>query len=255
MKSCVIIFPLYKSPNQLELAFLENGMRLTPGYRHVIVAPEYLNVDDSYGQLQNLEVKRFADAYFDGIPGYNRLLLSKDFYSAFQDFDYILIHQPDVYLFKNELAYWCEKGYDYIGAPWFRPDKLNLKGVAEHWQNLKIYFKRNKLFARRHNKVGNGGFTLRRISSALEVLERVNPSVLRLYTHQTGDAFNEDVFWSLVAPSIADFRIPDWSEALHFAVEFNPKTAYEFLNQQLPFGCHAPLRHDPQFWRRFIPEL
>lgn len=255
MKSCIVAFPLYQAPTALELAFLENGMQLTSGFKQVIVAPEGLHIDSAFGALEKLEVKRFAKHYFEGISGYNQLLLSKQFFSAFAHFEYILIHQSDVFLFKNELDKWCEKGYDYIGAPWFRPDKLAQNGFNKFLHSLKLFFKRNKLFANRHNKVGNGGFTLRKIETALKVLNLVNQELLSKYTHQNGDAFNEDIFWSLEAPKITDFKIPDWQEGLQFAVEFNPAVAYTYLNNELPFGCHAPLKHDPRFWAQFIPGL
>lgn len=254
--SCVVVFPLYQVPSSLELAFLENGLRLTQGHKQVIVAPEGLQIDEAYGQLQQLEVKRFAKHFFEGISGYNQLLLSKAFYKAFALFDYILIHQADVYLFKDELKLWCEKNYDYIGAPWFRPDKLNRNGLFNFWQQLKLVFKKNKLYGQRYNKVGNGGLSLRKVQAALQVLDQVDAAVLKPYTQTEGDAFNEDIFWSLEAPKIkTGFRIPDWQEAMHFAVEFHPEIAYRQLGQTLPFGCHAPLKHNPEFWRKFIPEM
>jgi hypothetical protein len=253
MKSCVIVFPLYQAPTETELAFLENGLKLTKGNKQVIVAPEGLDVDGAFGLLEQLEVKRFAQHYFDGIAGYNQLLLSKAFYGTFSLFDYVLIHQADVYLFKDELSIWCEKNYDYIGAPWFRPEKLNRGTIFNAAQSLKLSFKKNKLYGNRYNKAGNGGLSLRKVSTALNVLTEVDPALLKKYTSSSGDEYNEDIFWSLEAPQVADFKIPEWQEAMHFAVEFQPSTAYEYLNQKLPFGCHAPLKHEPDFWRKFIP--
>lgn len=255
MKTCVVIFPLYQNPTDLELAFLENGIEKTQGHKQVIVAPEGLIVNHSFGSLEKLEVKRFAKHYFEGIGGYNQLLLSKAFYSAFKHFEYMLIHQSDVYLFKNELQSWCEKGYDYIGAPWFRPDKLNRHSIFNLWQKIKLAFKKNKIYSNRHNKVGNGGLSLRKVDAALNVLEKVNPALLKKYTALQTSAFNEDIFWSLAAPQIIDFKIPEWEEAMKFAVEFHPETAYKYLHETLPFGCHAPLKHDPAFWKKFIPMI
>lgn len=254
--SCVVVFPLYQAPSALELAFLENGLHLTQGHKQVIVAPEGLQIDASFGELQQLEVKRFAKHFFEGITGYNQLLLSKTFYKAFALFDHLLIHQADVYLFKDELKLWCEKDYDYIGAPWFRPSKLNRGALFKFWEQLKLAFKKNKLYGQRYNKVGNGGFSLRKIQSAIQVLEKVDAALLKQYTQAEGDAFNEDIFWSLEAPKIkTDFRIPEWQEAMRFAIEFHPEIAYKYLNETLPFGCHAPLKHSPEFWRKFIPEM
>lgn len=254
--SCIVVFPLYQAPSALELAFLENGLKKTQGYKQVIAAPEGLQIDDAFGQLQQLEVKRFARHFFEGIFGYNQLLLSKTFYKAFSLYDFILIHQADVYLFKDELQLWCEKNYDYIGAPWFRPDKFNKNVVFCFWQQIKLVFKRNKLYAKRYNKVGNGGLSLRKVQTALQVLEKVDTSILNPYINAQGDPFNEDIFWSLEAPKIKpDFNIPEWQEAMFFAVEFYPELAYRHLGHTLPFGCHAPLKHKPGFWRKFIPEM
>ena len=253
MKSCVVVFPLYKSPDPLALLFLENGMRLTQGFKQVIVAPEGLLIDTSFGLLEQLEVKRFSKHYFESISGYNQLLLAKGFYTTFSLFDYILIHQADVFLFKDELSSWCEKNYDYIGAPWFRPDKLNRGFLFNALQRLKLAFKKNKVYSNRHNKVGNGGLSLRKVSTALKVLETVPASLLKKYTQAKGAEFNEDIFWSLEAPLVLPtYTIPEMNEAMQFAVEFEPAISYSFLNQNLPFGCHAPLKHDGEFWKKFI---
>lgn len=255
MNNCVIVFPLYEPPTPIELAFLENGLKLTKGYKQVIAAPEGLEVGPQFGLLQQLEVKRFAAHFFKGIEGYNQLLLNPVFYRTFQHFEYILIHQADVYLFKEELAAWCNKNFDYIGAPWFRPDKLNRSKLYGQWQKLKLFFKKHKLYAQRHNKVGNGGLSLRKVSTALKVLEKTPASTLAPYIKRENQAFNEDIFWSLEAPKIAAFNIPGWQEGMRFAVEFHPEKAYEYLGNQLPFGCHAPLKHAPDFWKNFIPAL
>lgn len=253
MKSCVVVFPLYKKPEPLELLFLENGIRLTKGFKHVLVAPEGLAIDSAFGSLEKLEVKRFSKHYFEGIQGYNQLLLSRGFYTTFALYDYILIHQADVFLFRNELHTWCEKNYDYIGAPWFRPDKLNRGFLFNALQQLKLAVKRNKIYANRYNKVGNGGLSLRKVTTALQVLATVEPSLLKQYTHSKGPEFNEDIFWSLVAPTILPtYAVPEMNEAMHFAVEFEPSKAHAVLNQHLPFGCHAPLKHEPEFWKKFI---
>lgn len=255
MNSCVIVFPLYQPPTPIELAFLENGLKLTKGYKQVIAAPEGLEIDTQFGLLQQLEIKRFAAHFFKGIEGYNQLLLSSIFYRTFQHFEYMLIHQADVYLFREELAEWCNKNFDYIGAPWFRPDKLNRSKLYQQWQKVKLFFKKHKLYAQRHNKVGNGGLSLRKVSTALKVLEKVPSSILAPYIKRENHAFNEDIFWSLEAPKIVDFKIPDWQEGMRFAVEFHPEIAYKYLNQELPFGCHAPLKYNVKFWQQFIPEI
>ena len=139
VKQCVVIFPAYRSLSKIEFDFLENGLRKTEGFTQVIIAPQSLIIDKSFGDLQNLKVIRFANYYFESISGYNKLLLSLEFYNRFKEYEYLLIHQSDAYLFKNELDYWCQKGFDYIGAPWYRSSKLN-KGLIYRFIYKKLYY-------------------------------------------------------------------------------------------------------------------
>ncbi|MEJ5994331.1 DUF5672 family protein [Pedobacter sp. Du54] len=256
-KNCVVVYPIYKAPSSIELNFLENGIKVNADFEQVIVAPESLIINHSFGILQKIRIKRFNDRYFEGIEGYNCLMLSKDFYSSFIEFEFMLIHQPDVYLFKNELAYWCKKDYAYIGAPWFKPEKIG-RGKIYGFLHQKIwqtYLTKKRKNGWLYNKVGNGGLSLRNIQKAIETLNKAPLALINAYIATVSPHYNEDIFWSIEAPKIIDFKIPKWDEALRFAIEFDPRKAYSFLNQNLPFGCHAPLKHEPEFWKKFIPIL
>ena len=84
------------------------------------------------------------------MEGYNELLLSENFYTTFSAFKYILIYQPDSYVFRDELMEWCKEGYDYIGAPW----------LEDNDEQIKL------------NGVGNGGFSLRNIEKFLYIFSK-----------------------------------------------------------------------------------
>ena len=62
------------------------------------------------------------------------MLLTADFYRRFTDYEYILIHQLDVFLFEDKLLEFCDMGYDYIGAPYPKFDAiwhlLEARGVS-----------------------------------------------------------------------------------------------------------------------------
>jgi len=96
----------------------------------------------------NISRISFANEYFSSIEGYNRLLLSEFFYESFSDFEYILIYQLDAWVFNDELGFWVSQNYDYIGAPW----------IGEEHGNIK-------------NRVGNGGFSLRRVNAFLKIFK------------------------------------------------------------------------------------
>jgi len=48
------------------------------------------------------------------------------------------------------------------------------------------------------------------------------------------------------------FTIPLASEAVAFAFEAHPEYLFELNQQQLPFGCHAWQRYNPEFWERMF---
>jgi hypothetical protein len=105
-------------------------------------------------QFSDFKLKRFPDRYFAGVYEYNRLLLTEKFYREFEAYEYILIYQLDCLVLAGNLEEWCRKGWDYVGAPW-------LKNMADPAEGFAA--------------VGNGGFSLRRVRSALAVFRSKVP--------------------------------------------------------------------------------
>lgn len=235
MKAAIVI-PVYKPiPDAAEQMSLDQTAAIFKGEAIFFVGPATL--DYSYYQTKIAEstIIQFEDTYFGSIQGYNRLLLSTKFYKAFEAFGYILITQLDVWVFSNQLQHWCDKGYDYIGAPWLeRPPlqkKINLLPMGK-WM---------------YRKVGNGGFSLRKVGTHTYISSKMK-SISWLFNK------NEDFFWSIVAPKIFRwFKIPALEEAVFFAFEIAPAQAYELTGHQLPFGVHAWQKHQPEFWKNLIP--
>ena len=212
--------------------------------------------------MASTEFCRFDDKYFVSIDGYNKLLLTLGFYKRFESFQFILIYQLDAWVFRDELLEWCNKGFDYIGAPWF-----------EGWDRAS----QNSSYL----GVGNGGLSLRRVSSHLRVLRTFsflqspktylkkvmdepsfstvasfitslltkNNSYHRFNTWQ----YNEDGFWGLFAARRHKwFKVPELNEALQFSFEANAELLYTMNGHQLPFGCHKWEFYCADFWRRHI---
>jgi Protein of unknown function (DUF5672) len=190
-------------------------------YHAFAVLPEGLR-----GTIAQLPAKRFAARSFRSTSHYSRLLLSDEFYASFSDYDYVLVHQLDCLLFADELAEWCERGFDYVGAPWTRRNAAR-----------EPYF----------TDVGNGGLSLRRVESCRRVLAK-QPRRVRDRLRNPWPF--EDKFWSLEAPRLdPTFTIPPAEVAVSFAFETEPRFCFEANGQRLPFGCHGWTRHDPEFWR------
>lgn len=255
---CIVIFPVYKPLTLLDRECFIQAEKMTDGYKKVFIAPKSFQLDKSFDGLFHLDIIRFDDFYFEDIQGYNKLMLSEHFYKEFELYKYMLIHQADAYLFKPELQDWCNRGYSYIGAPWICPRKSPVKApIYRFLMRLfpKFLSQKKRDFRLCYYNVGNGGLSLRKISSFLSVLKKVSPDLMNKYLTNTDSMYNEDAFWSYQAPYIiSSFKKPGWKTALQFSVEIYPEEAYDML-QQLPFGCHAFHTQNPKFWKQFIPFL
>ena len=51
----------------------------------------------------------------------------EEFYERFNWADYLLIHELNSWIVKDELKYWCNQGYDFLkAAPVFENEKAKL---------------------------------------------------------------------------------------------------------------------------------
>ncbi len=212
--------------------------------------------------------KRFPDRFFGSARAHGALLLSQEFYRAFLDYEYVLIHHLDALVFSDQLEQWCGAGYDYIGAPWL---------VSPQLPHIK------------ESKVGIGGLSLRRVRSFLRVLNSrryfVEPDEYwRQYCARTAPMTrllnlprkylkrmlpfndvrlhirwvkrchtNEDRFYTEYARHYdPEFRIAPVEVGLRFAFEAEPKVCFERLGRQMPFGAHAWPKYDREFYEPWL---
>ena len=269
MKKVTVVIPAYRDfLSEDEALSFRQTLHLLGGYPISLVCPDDLNCDqyktiaENYGLI--LTIERFKCAFFRGIEGYNRLLLSPDFYQRFSPFEYILICQLDAYVFRDELNEWCDKDFDYIGAPL-------IGDFEDSFFSMKM-------------RVGNGGFSLRRVQAYVDFfssnrhvfapkqiarriqlnkkpLTRVFVWLLmvlgwrnkpKVVAHRW--KYNEDDFWSCVLNGTRyQLKMPEIPDAIRFSFERFPSELFELNNHQLPFGCHAWRKYQyDAFWSKFI---
>jgi hypothetical protein len=255
-----VVIPMYK--NELsanELASLNQCFAVLYNHPIIVIKPRSLKLTvlDGYKGIQYIE---FDDAYFEDVRAYNRLMLWKEFYSKFFNYEYILVYQLDAFVFNDQLLDWCEQGYDYIGAPWLRshPYIDVIKAVKS---KLKIYIHTFFNFTQPgtdlptniqfENKVGNGGMSLRKVHTFYHALNKYKASTTP-YLYRPEHCFNEDVWWSIeLNRKKKILRIPGYKTAVFFSIENEPVRGFELTGQQLPFGCHAWDKH-VDFWSNKI---
>ncbi len=277
----IIVIPIYKPllTSYEQIAF-NQALTILGKYPISIIAPQSMKFDFS---LENkIEIKRFDNKYFNTKDGYNKLILSSFFYQRFKSYKYILIYQLDAFVFRDELDYWCNQNYDYIGAPWY-----------ENWDQSK-------------NTVplwitGNGGFSLRNVHSFITLfkdLQRIDDlksfhklswinkiwfspvflfhwlfpkmkiDLVEKYNNQNEDwvysyTVNSEIEqfkriektkWKFLVNKIKGLKIPVPEVALRFSIEHKPSNSYKLLSNNLPFGCHAWEKHEIDFWRKIFQQ-
>ena len=257
-----IVIPVYKeNPTLDDITSLNQALLILGNHDLTIIYPEGLNINQ-YKTLGFKTFMSFPKEYFLGISGYNRLMLSTGFYKSFSK-KYILIYQTDCYIFRDELLDWCNKNYDYIGAPWLRSNKKN-PIFKQAWDFGIYYFltainyKKNKKWQKNksllYNEVGNGGLSLRKRDKFIDILTKLD-NVVNIYLKAENESqfYAEDVFFSIEPKrNKIMFSIADYKVACRFSVESKPEKAILINHGKLPFGCHRWNKEHYNFWKKYI---
>lgn len=230
---CVVVIPVYKKDlTSAEALSLANCLWVLRRHKVCLVCPVGLDTRE-YDRIAGREMDKetFAPHYFAGVTGYNDLMTANEFYGRFADFDFMLVHQLDAWVFRDALAQWCGLDFDYVGAPWFERHYDHECGVG--------------LWC-----VGNGGFSLRRIARFLAATE--NGFATRTMKER---GLWEDTLYSFgLANTPFAMRVPSPIAALDFAYERSPEFCHKVNAGRIPMGCHAWEHTQPvNFWPSLIP--
>lgn len=268
----IVVIPIYKPYTALsasEQKSLSRTYEVLGKYDIVFVTHNGINAAEYYQPREGggtITTSTFSRSYFTGLVSYSKLMLSLEFYQCFAHYEYMLVCQLDVFVFTDQLAYFTGKGYDYIGAPWFE----NYDAATT---------------TSRITGVGNGGFSLRKVKSFLDVLYALElfgnrrptwrvlgaamrhwVDVLRVAKHEYDrrtrayDAalpwdtpMYEDGYWGIMVEKFFPwFKVASVEDATAFAFEVNPSVLYALNKQRLPMATHAWEKYDPAFWTPFI---
>jgi hypothetical protein len=269
-RGCAVVIPVYKDDmSACEEKSLRRCLEVLGGYPIIFIAPRRLDCE-RYKQVCSehklsapVSYEFFHNKFFSGFNGYNALMLSGDFYKRFLDYKYILIYQPDAFIFGNDLAAWLERGYDYAGAPVFEVKRGDT--------------------APTHTDFLNGGFSLRRTDFFHQHSKKMRPKIfwylllleyeklmkkrqtLNLYQKMRLLIFcsvkylckllqwdiGEDFEWSAYIRKHG--AIAPFDEALKFSFDSCAEYAFRLNGGSLPLGCHGwTAYYNRLFWDKYI---
>lgn len=251
-----VVIPFYReSMERWEECALDNTMHTLQNHPISFLKPEGLNIDrwrKKYPKARIVSVSEEWLGTVNGIGGYNRMMMSADFYRLFSSSEYILICQTDAWIFRDELEHWCSFGYDIVAAPWPLRPRYRCFPLKQwlKWRAAMDLKKQGYSRLDMYGKVGNGGLCLRRVDACISVCEEqhenIEQNLKRGYPY-------EDVFWAMQE---SNFKYPTAEEALKFSFDTKPQLCYALNHKRLPMGCHG-FNHKSRwdFWNKYIPCL
>lgn len=146
----------------------------------------------------NFEYVTVKKEWMKDSKSYNKMCCLKEFWESFQSYDYALIYQTDCWVYEDRLDEFMELGYDWYGAP---------------WPHL-------------GDKVGNGGFSLRKVSKMIEITD--------VDSNENAEA--EDTWFCLGHKD--KLKVCDLETACNFSMEaMSPK--YFSMTKTIPMGLHG----------------
>lgn len=230
MENVVVGIPVYTNRiKYFEKIALHQVINILSKYPIVFIAPQSFQL--RYGkEYESFLIERFSDDYFKDTYSYSRLLLSREFYKRFIKYQFILIYQLDAFVFADRLQEFCNLNYDYIGGP------MGYVATKNGWKT----------------RIGNGGFSLRKVSACIDLLE-TNQDILLEHEKKWHWNRAEDQFFTFCANhAINGFKAAPVEVGLMFSFSSDARRSYTRNHQKLPFGCHAWYKTDYAFYKPLI---
>lgn len=229
MKKVCIVVPVYKQNlNMFEKISLKQLLCVLGKYPICLVQPDTIEIEYEELLEYDYNIYKYDEWYFQNTATYSELMLSPFFYEKFIEYEYMLVYQLDCFVFKDILIDFCNMGYDYIGAPQYHA-----------WTKEVV--------------VGNGGFSLRKISAVLNMTSKYEEIVTDLYYKEYFRSWEDNFFSYCGRKNEVDFSVPDIPLANTFSVVLDiDKGIQNIPVNGLPFGIHAWHRMNFDFWKDII---
>jgi hypothetical protein len=196
MKELVTVVVPILNPqiNPTEERMLHHCLETLAQYPFVFITYQGADLSIVREHHEEIDVIYFPKKYFQSRDHLSGLFLLEDFYERFNWCDYLLIHELNSWVIRDELHYWCKQGYDYLkAAPAFEEGRLVNDHFLKRMAGLKDEEKR--LFGQGY---ANNGLYLCRIEYMTNTLKRKKKEAYQ-YRHDDHLSHADSVFWELEA--------------------------------------------------------
>ncbi len=217
----VIVTPIWKeSLDPEELALMKITDHENSDIEKFFICPLALDTRFYEENFPNWRFKFFEKRFFKSVNSYNQLMLRSLVYKSFSDYELMVLCQTDACLVKN-IRLLDFKDFDYVGAPWDELIYCNI-GRVYGFKYLWRFFEKGQPI-----RVGNGGLSIRRISTFVQVCDKLKFKFLI--------NINEDAFFSYLG-SRKKIAVPDFVIAKEVFLE---STLAHYESLPAVYGFHA----------------
>lgn len=222
-----VIIPTYREYNNLpeeEKLSLQNTLSILSSRTITLLCPDDIDLSP-YKELGISNFYSLPRKWFYNRSTYSALLENYAFYNLFLDSDYIFICHTDGWVFRDDLDYFMEMGYDYYGAPIYRnPD----------WAQ---------------QIVGNGGMSLRSIKAFSIACERVQKGAIH---SRYSIGYFEDAFFCL-----QDLGLNICPEDVALTWSWEMVNEPKQVGYSIPMCCHGFYcdQERKDYWKQYISIL
>ncbi len=233
-KFCLVT-PTHKAKiAEVEHLMLKHSLNLHKNVDHFFCVPDNVDISHISQNFPKSIILKMSSENFESPQSYNRLLLDSAFYRMFHGFTYLAIIQLDSVLLKN-IDPVIDMNFDYVGAPWRKKIRVSIFKHRMHGNNKRLVW-----LPYRNIQVGNGGLSIRKTESMIELTEKIDATSFgrdALSGHQ-----NEDFVISYMCRKLS-LKVPNplLAESIFIEEYLSAKS-----HQIKPYGYHALEKFDPQ---------
>jgi hypothetical protein len=226
----VIATPVYQQSLQ-ESEFIRLSITIlnNPTVDHVFFCPQDLDTKTLEKAFPRSSFVRFPNHHFESVQTYSDLMLESSFYERFANYEYLVISQLDSVVTRG-LSIDVFSQYDYVGAPWV--DEISAFSIGNR---IFLNSGKYKVLPNRVFSVGNGGLSIRRTKSMIEISNRIRNPILKFIGLGTNRGLNEDVVISFSAIKYG-YSVADRNTAGDIFVEQFRKVPFDMWSV---YGYHA----------------
>ena len=187
----VLIPVLNPALTTFERKIIDHCLMALRKYSFIFVVSEKAEISELKEQYRNVDFVTFNEKHFKSRRSLAGLLLMEGFYERFSWSEFLLVHELNSWVVKDELHYWCKQGYDLLKAvpeiqSGFFEDLARFRGLGDA---------QKKLIDIRFN---DNGLCLCHIERCVRTLKNKKKEAYN-YRHHPDLINSDSLFWELEA--------------------------------------------------------